>query len=447
MSKPISILVGGSGPYDPAAGTTDVLIPSLKGVDFYIEAAGAAGVGTMAYNLYSSLSVGGFRFTVPFVDGTQYYVHIVGLTYANDTTGTYTNGFDFNKVVTALFGRIGWMQSPDSPILDATNLISRSGRKFNDGSFHAMVTLNNIKAIMEQVGASDVDFNAYLVSLQRAIILRCINGVFNEPELISQSLLYERWSYGANDQAVTNTGKFTAIQITVPPRVDMAVQIDSVALYFDSAVTFNLYLFNDVKKDPVHTVSVTTVAFDQTIIELTDIVLNHIGGANHGGIFYLGYFQDDIGSAKALQENNVIFKANTPYGAIPIVSTPTGATSFNRSSIGYTLNTNGLNPHFSVFRDHTWQIIKKPSLFDNMIGLQMSAQTIEQGLFANRSNSTERSVKEGMDKVQASMELTGVAPISEGPKTTGLRKQIEQEIKRVKDSFFPKVKTMSVNIC
>lgn len=443
MAKPIFILVGGTGPYDPAAGTTDVNIPSLQGLDFYV---GAPGYGPIPYGDYSSLSGGGFRLIRPFQSGDVYWIYITGLTYGNDAVGDnyYTNGFDFNRVVTALFGRIGWSQTPGSPILDNTNLISRGGRKFNDGSFHALVTLNNIKSVMEQVAASDLDFNAYLVSLQRAIILRCLNGVFNEPELICQSLLYDRWSYGSNDAPITNSGKFVGVQIKTPPRIDMATQLDSVSLYFDSAVTFNLYLFNDTKLAPIYTISVTTVANDSTVIDLTDIILNYIGGANHGGIFYLGYFQADLGSAKAIRENNVCFKSNTPYGAICIEADATGATSFNRSNISYTLQSNGINPLFSVFRDHTWQIVKKSALFDNMIGLQMSAQVVEQSLFANRSNSTERAVKEGMDKVQASMELTGVAPISDGPKTTGLRKQIEQEIVRVKHSFFPKAKPVSV---
>jgi hypothetical protein len=113
MSKPIYILVGGNGPYDPAAGTTDVLMPSLKGLDFYVE---APGYGPIPYEDYSSLSAGGFRLVRTFIDGDVYWIHITGLIYANDTTGNYTNGFDFNKVVTALFGRIGWMQSPASPV-------------------------------------------------------------------------------------------------------------------------------------------------------------------------------------------------------------------------------------------------------------------------------------------------------------------------------------------
>lgn len=444
MSKPIYIKVGGNGPYDPAPGDTDILIPSLKGLEFYIEAGDG---GPLLYSLYSPLTSGGARFTDPLVEDIEYWVHISGILYANDTTGSYTNGFNYNKVMAALVGRIGWMQTPDSPTLDSTNLIARSGRRFNDGSFNAIVTLNNIKAIMEQKSASNTDFNAFLLSLTRATILRCLNGVFDDVEYISQSLLYNRWSTGNNDHVIENTSKFIGVQIKLPPAVDMAVQIDSIALYFDSVKTFNLYVFNDVKQAPIYTKSVTTEENSQTIIELDDFILNYVGGANHGGVFYIGYFQDDLGDTKAIRETNVAFFANAPYGSLTIESPATGETSFNRQSISYNLDTNGLNPHISVFRDHTWQIIKKPSLFDNVCGLQMAAQIIETMLLSTRSNGTERALKDGGDKLMLSMELTGTAPISDGPHTTGLRKQIEQELERLEDAFCNDSKSMVLNTC
>jgi hypothetical protein len=441
MSKPIYIKVGGNGPFDPAPGDTDILIPSLKGLEFYIEAGNG---GPLLYSLYSPLSNGGARFTDSLVDEAEYWIHISGISYANDTTGSYTNGFDYNKVMSALVGRIGWMQTPDSPTLDNTNLISRSGRRFNDGSFHAMVTLNNIKAIMEQKNASDADFNAFLLASDRATILRCLNGVFNDVEYISQTLLYNRSGYGNNDHTISNEGKFVGIQIKLPPVVDMAVQIDSIALYFDSVKTFNIYVYNDVKLAPIYTKSVTTVANSQTVVDLDDFVLNYVGGSNHGGVFYIGYYQDDLDDTKAIRETNVCFMANAPYAALTIESPATGS-NFNRNSVGYNLNTNGLNPHISVFRDHTWQIIKKPSLFDNVRGLQMAAQVIETMLVSTRSNGTERALKDGGDKLMLSMELTGTAPISEGTYTTGLRKQIEQELDRLEDAFCKDSKPMVVN--
>lgn len=439
MAKPIYIKVGGAGPYDPAAGTTDCNIPLLKGADIYLD--------NVAPSLYSVLSTGGFRVTVPFVLNAEYYVMQSGISYGTDST-SYTNGFCFAQVMAALFGRVGWLQTTVSgePVLNSTNLISKSGRKFNDGSFHSLVTLQNIKNTMEQESASAGDFNAYIEGLQRAIILRSLNGIFNNPEYIDQSLLYERW--GHQDIPIANTGKFVAVRIKVPPAVDLATQIDSVALYFTEDVTFNLYLFNDVKKQPVWTGEVTAEANNHVVVNLTDIVLNHIGGNNMGGVFYLGYFQDDLGTAKAIREISGRFSTMKPYSATMVEAEPIGANDFVRDNISYSSYQGyGINPHISVFRDHTWQIVKKAGLFDNVNGLQMAAQVIEMINYSTRSNATERILKDQTAALNASLDLTGVTPISDGPKTTGIRSQITKELLRMHDSFFPKAKAQSHSLC
>jgi len=439
MAKPIYIKVGGAGPYDPAAGTTDCNIPILKGADIYLD--------NVAPNLYTVLSTGGFRVLTPFVLNTEYYVMQSGISYGTDTT-TYTNGFCFAQVMSALFGRVGWLQTTTAadPVLNATNLISKSGRKFNDGSFHSLVTLKNIKGVMEQENANDAAFNAYIEGLQRAVLLRSLNGIFNEPEYLCQGLLYQRW--GSQDAVIENTGKFVAWKITAPPAADLATQIDSVSLYFTEDVTFNLYLFNDVKKTAVWVGEVTAQAWNQTVVNLDDIVLNHIGGNNLGGVFYFGYFQDDLGTAKAIREQYSDFVVNRPYGATMVEATTDGAANFVRNNIGYSVyQAYGINLHISVFRDHTWQIVKKAGLFDNVNGLQMAAQVIEMITYSTRSNGTERLLKTETSALNASLDLMGVAPVSDGPKTTGIRSQITKELERMKASFFPKAKPRSVRLC
>ncbi|MBK7885476.1 MAG: hypothetical protein IPJ81_18050 [Chitinophagaceae bacterium] len=445
MSKPIQIIVGGGGQYDPVPDTTDYNNPNLKGIDGYIE---NEGFGPWKYSDYQILANGGFRLLngFKFTQNDVFFFHPTGFLFST-TGGSYTNGFNLSKVLSALFGRVGWMQTTgeDNPTLNATNIVSKGGRFFNDGSFHALITLQNIYRVMELVAATDLNFNTYIEQLQKSVIMRCLNGIFNPPEYICQSLLYDRWGY--NDTPIANNNKFIAVRIKVPPVVDLATQIDSVALYFDSDVTFNLYLFNDIKKAPVWIGEVDAVANTQTIVTLEDMVLNYIGDANHGGIFYLGYFQSDLGNAKAIKENDVIFKCNAPYGATMIEATHIGNHEFDKRNIGYSMQSNGLNPHLSVFRDHTWQIVKKASLFDNAIGLQMAAQVVEQIIFNTRSNSSERALKENVDKAIGYMELNGVMPISDSPHTTGLKKQIVQELARMKESFFPKPKATSIRLC
>jgi hypothetical protein len=446
MIKPIEIVVGGSGPYDPAAGTSVCNIPIIAGQEVFLE---KTGYGTYDYNLYSSLSTGGFQLIGnTFTGGERFYVHLTGLGYGT-TSGSYTNGFDFNRVINALFGRLGWKQ-PDktgSPVINATNLISKSYRRFNDGSFHALVSIDNIKATMEEAGASDVNLNAHLESLQRAAIMRSLNRVFSDidkPEYIEQGLLFNR--LGQNDQSITNTGQFAGYEINVAPDMGIGVQIDSATLLFDQDVTFNLYLFKDGKKSPLSVIQVSAIANEATVVNFSDLVLNYIGSATKGSRFYFGYFQDDLGAARAIQEQICSMNKTRCFSAMPAVSKKNaGEYDFDRNQRSYTVQPYGINLEMSSFRDHTQQIVKKANLFDEVIGLTVAYMTIEQIIYAVRSNVNERILKDELARVGVSLDLTGSAPLSDSPKIKGLTQRIDEEYKRMRKSFFPKAKPITVN--
>src|SRR5207237_337633 len=119
--------------------------------------------------------------------------HVTGGFALTAVEGSYTNGYNLQKVIAALFARLGWKQpeKAGSPAIDVVNAQSNSGRYFNDGSFHALVTIENIKACMEEAGATDLNLNSYLNTLQQSIILRALNAVFDGPERIEEVKLFE----------------------------------------------------------------------------------------------------------------------------------------------------------------------------------------------------------------------------------------------------------------
>lgn len=444
MNKPIPIIVGAGGSH-PNAGTSVWNYAALKGLDFYVE---KIGYGTYDQELYSSLSNGGFQLIGnTFQPNERFYVHTTGLSYGTGS-GSYTNGFDFNRVIQALFGRVGWKQpvKSGSPVINSTNLTARSGRYFNDSSFHSLVSVDNIKATMEESGANDANLNLQLESLQRAAIMRCLNAVFREPEYIEQVLLFDR--LGQNDQVINNTGLFCGYEITVAPAMQYGIQIDSATLTFDSDVTFNLYLFKDGKKTPISVIEVSAVAGEATVVNFSDQVLNYIGSSTKGGRFYFGYFQDDLGGAKAIQEQVCHFSKTCCFCATPMESKKnTGEYDFDRNQRSYPALPHGLNLEMSTFRDHTQSIVKKANLFDEAIGLSVAYMTLEQIIYAVRSNATERILKDQLDRVGISIDLKGVAPISDGPpRIGGLDSKIAKELARMHSSFFPRAKSVTVNL-
>jgi hypothetical protein len=85
-------------------------------------------------------------------------------------------------------------------------------------------------------------------------------------------------------------------------------------------------------------------------------------------------------------------------------------------------------------------------MFDELIGLSMAYAVIEQVIYAVRSNSTERILKDQLDKLGIQLDLTGSVPLADTPKVMGLRQRIEREAKKVKELFYPKAEAISVNI-
>jgi hypothetical protein len=445
MFKPVEIVVGRGGPNDPEAGTTECPMPAYAGQQLWVE---KIGYGPYDYDKYQEIAGGGWRLLGEgnvFVEGERWFIHFTGLSYEYGSI-SYTNGFEYGKVISALFGRVGWRQPniSGSPVLSSVNTTSKGGRYYQD--FHSLVTIQNLKSVMEEVGSSDSSLNTFLEVLQRGIILKCVTGVFDTPEYMSRKLLFNR-SWAVNDQLIANSSKFVGIQFRVPPTPDIAVQIDSVALYFDSAIDLNLYIFNDAVKAPLAVIPATTVANSQTVVGLSDIVLNYISGFNLGGSFYIGYFQDDLAGAKAYWEQGCQY-SQASYGWTFFEADRKPAEyDFDRQNIRRNNVNYGLNLNVSTFRDHTWQIVGSAALFDNVIGLQMAAQLIEQIAYSTRSNSSERILRDAAAQVSVQLDLNGVAPIPESPHTTGLKKMIDKELARLKNSFFPKPKAQSVSLC
>lgn len=348
----------------------------------------------------------------------------------------YSNGYDMTAVMNALTPRLGWRQPTGSDVPTLTDAVkeSKSGRFFQD--FHALCTPQNIKSVMEQAGAGNADLCAFLDNQEKGAIASALNSVFTH-EVIEQVLLFSR--YGQNDVAETASGKFVGYEINVADREDRTVQIDSLRLYFDGAATFNVYLFKDGVVDPHKTKEVTTTANALTDVVVEDWILTR-------GRWYVGYFQSDA-SANAIREQVQSWATTYNFSAQFIQSDATGAASFNREEKHYTFQPLGLNLEISSFRDHTKQIVKRAGQFDELIGLHVAYAVLEQIIYSTRSNAKERVLKESVDTLALQLDLNGSAPISDGPKTTGLKQRIEREVKKVREAFYPKPKSVTVSQC
>ena len=447
MSLPIQITVGGGGT-NPAAGATQWNNPAIAGQTGWIE---KSGYGPLRFEDYTVLPGGGVQLLNGLAFGAAgelYFWHAVGLAYQESDT-IYTNGFRYGSVINALMGRIGFRPHTETELVglvDSTNQLARSYRYYDD--FHAIVKAGKLKAVQPDKSISDVNFNSYLQALQRSAVMRCLNAVFSEKEYIEQRLLCD-YEEHTTEQLIPNESKFVGYQIEVADRFDIAVQINGANLLFDTDINgLTLYLFKAGKKTPVWQTLVDVVAYEDTLVIFSDLVLNYVGAVTRGETFYFGYFQDDLGSAKAIRRNEDWEDCTNAFAYESIsAAKKVGVTDFDRTQISCTDICYGLRLEVSSFRDWTQLIVKKAPLFDEAIGLTMAAMVIEQIIYSLRGNGTERLLKGGITEASLIQDLTGVAPVSDGPPPVmGLKARLDRELKRVKESFIKSPRAQTINL-
>jgi len=423
------------------SGATTYFNSDLEGINFDLE---RVGYGTLYPDIdYALISTGGF---VLIKTGDKFQVdeQLVIRAYSiasqpSVESSRYSNGFDINSVLSSLTKRLGWRQPTlaGSPVLNADNLQSTSGRYFQ--SFHSLVTIAKIKDVCEDKNISDADFNTYLTNLQQDAIMRSLNEVFREPELIEQKLIYTR--FATMDQPVDNSGLFVGYIINVANDFGISTQINSSTLYFDQDCSFNLYLFQDGVKAPLQTIPVNCVAFQRTVVEFDSLVLNFKTGQK----YYFGYFQSQLGSSRAIREQVETWATTRCFEAYTFQAPATeNNTDFNHNYRQYGFLPMGVNLEMISFRDHTQKILRKANLFDEVVGLQVAAMVIEEIVMTTRTNKDERQIGEIAGKIYA--ELNQAYATEAVPIMPGLKSRIAGELKRLRQTFFPDQKPMSISM-
>jgi hypothetical protein len=357
----------------------------------------------------------------------------------------YANGFDTDLVLPALRKRLGWRQPTvaGSPVLTVANTTSLSSRCFGQ-SFHALCTIANLKSNQEDPAIIDADFNTYLSTLQDDLIMRSLNEVFREPELIEQTLLYTRFGY--NDIPIVNSNQFVGYVINIANDKSISTKINYCTLYFTQDVTFNLYLYEDGVKAPIMQFPVQALAYARNIIEFDgsgssnpEIVLKFVRGRR----YYFGYFQSDLGTAQAIREQIDVWATTMCFEAYPLSAPIDAIFGFNHNYRQFPFLPGGINLEMISFRDHTEKIIRKANLFDEVQGLQMAAFILEMVNNSTRTNLTQRQTEQASS--QQFMELNQAFATKEVPVTAGLKSRIYSEFKRLRDTFFPPQKGVSLS--
>ena len=379
-------------------------------------------------------------------DGRRYVLHFIssaGNVFEISSISDYSNSFNTKKVLAALINRVKFRNvtrkdftinlsydnvwdGPDSQLMPVFE------------SEHKVISPYYIWKAQDDANISENDFNQYLFNMRMDAIKRVLPSVFNETEIIEQALMYERLRFAVT-VPYKNTSKFCGVRLRVAPAFDIAVSVDYAILYFDSDVSFNLYLFNDTHiNTPLCTIPVSAVANTQTLVDISTII-SYVGQTNKGGDYYLGYYQDDLGDAMALNEPVGKLNNTRAFSLMPVEMIPNGTGIVNT---GYSMTlsiSHGLNLQVTSFKDFTQLIINRPSAFDNLIKLQMCNDVIELIQMSSRTN-------RDVAIMGMATSILGEQLTEDGSKdkdirdrySMGLRRRIQVEVDRIRKTFYPK---------
>ena len=350
----------------------------------------------------------------------------ISVTFTVTSSLPVTNGFNFNNIYPALASRVLWQSQ---------GMVSQSQRYYED--FHPLNDTTILEAIRPQNGET---LTQYLANKQRSVVMECLNAVYNAPQVIdSARLCFYRADVMLYPQPVDNTNAFVGIKMLMS-RGDYSVIFNSVELFFDKAISFNLYLYNDFTTPPVAVIPVTTLANQQTIISLSQSVISaYLTLMNKGGIIYFGYYQADIA---ALGAKAVYYPINMQmFHPIKLwsYSAPTTGEGDNRNFVRNNIGSNnlsyGMNLEVSTFVDATNNIIQNNFLWDELFGLKMAQKSVQDIIFNFRSNGVQRILGAKAELSQLYAALNGFSASDEIPYIKGLNSMIDREVKRVKSGF------------
>lgn len=298
----------------------------------------------------------------------------------------------YDKIKASLFGGVGWRQPTLSgyDIVDSDNQQSDSGLFFQDAS--SFCTIQNVKDSQQDVDVSDAQFNDYLKSLQESCIVEACNKITaNESDLVQSVNLYPYEK--AFNETLEKRGRFVGFEFGQPRCLSMIGRIPWIELSFNEDVVFDIHLFNSNRKDPIETKSVTASANESVIFDLGYFI-----GDNDqfkGGNFYLGYFEDDLGTAKAIKKDYDLsnFQVSTKLFDVNPISLDVNGTQIDVRNPISESDTFGLNIGVDIYNDYTELIIRNKNMFWNAISYQMSEKVLSVLFTSVRSNRTQRNLK------------------------------------------------------
>jgi hypothetical protein len=220
--------------------------------------------------------------------------------------------FNPTTIQNCMTSLLGWRNDANTSVPQITNtalLTSNSGLYYND--FHPLLLIENIANTLPE----DKTIDNYLTEKVNSGINKALTKVVLEKKLnestktlLNSSKLFD--GIGRFQDTVISNGRFVGVELEMFPSYGAKVIIDKIGLQFTQTQTnLPIYIFHTSQLNPIKTVTATTTKASSlewlTLSETID--LSYLSDTyDSGGMFYIGYFQDDISGQAIKKDFNFI---------------------------------------------------------------------------------------------------------------------------------------------
>lgn len=323
--------------------------------------------------------------------------------------------FNSSIVVPQYKNLLGWKEHHSNAITIPVSLTnSVTGEYFQQK--HPALRLDYIQTVLP----SDYPLEKYLED----VVVDSTNEIFNDliqyrqlkeygKTLLENKTLLNRYGFGKDK--IINQNRFVGLQIRMMSVEALSMIIKSIGLQFDDASSFKMYLFHSSKTQPVKEIDVTTTSGNGWDWQASEVVLTGMKEVDYnGGVFVLGYYQEDLSSAMAINNTNFDWdkgecgSCNSPYASIwksiakyyhiyPIY-VPSGSfvkgEMFDLNDAFYINNKSwGMNLRLSTVCDLTDFFIENRFAFKNLLALKVVHKVLKMMQFSTEINSLEEEIK------------------------------------------------------
>lgn len=323
--------------------------------------------------------------------------------------------FKSNIVVPAYKNLLGWRQFHDNSIQIANGLTTTETGEYYQQK-HPALQLDIIQTLI----SPNLPLDTYLENT----VTDATNEIFNDlaqyrqlnqygKTLLETSVLLNR--YGWTQDTITNQGRFVGMQIRTQDLTGLKAIINEIGLQFSGEETFNLYLFHSSKSDPLQVVEVTTNGNANWNWKKIDWELSSFSPEQfYGGVFVVGYYQDDI-TSNAINYTNfnwdsgVCGGCNDPHISVWLsirknfhvypLYVPAGSFGdvgkmFDLEKAIYSNNQSfGMNFKFTVQCDLTNFFVQNKFVFKNLLALKVVHKILNDMKFSQQINAIEENIK------------------------------------------------------